>query len=669
MKEPSKFSTKLQSRTLSHESLKAMPTKLRKMLYSTKMSGTDFKLNVDPDLGVVLDMDVHDGPLHDTNSNGNLEAVDLNAILEDVNDLRSKQKSSPKRRSSRSEKRSGLSSNDRRRPSVTKGNEKRRPSIGSAFIGSVASSVNDAFRRNASFTDVGSQIALNLKDLKITMDERNNLSTTFCPGMAPYFIWFYHSKWFIIALWIVTIVAFVSDLWIFMVILLLGMFSVMDWQYLKYVPRHSFHHFVQQISIIIGAGSRLVIEWDAMRHSNEFGFLLFKHLVRAPIGGMIAIWMIESIDGFRTAQWARCTCLMAGILTWIWTLVQMSYFIGEFEGVQDVKLAIPAIHSEISMRHMFLASGFNGLVLLCKKLHFEAFYKDHIMVVQYPVIEWLSDFSKNIQESIWRSTQRQRTTTLSLDIFKQVNTQKVELFLDDTNDTLHWLWRERHAEYLEDFYASKYYNIIISLTLSCYLISGYFQFWPLVLFTELIAIILLLLALFTSDIKMVKYYLRSFEFYFKLLNWIMYIVAALIWNVLNEDWDAMEWADVVLFNIARTLILLYILCIDAFHITHRTKVITMVVWICVVLYLWLCIAAQVHIQDPWQKWQDSEVKIPLLSIQISLRMMLLNSLGNFIVFVGNQLALIVLHPGKANIPMYPKVEWIGDQSWASPYSL
>ena len=630
--------------TISSQTVEVAPSvpTMRKTKSSTLFSkdsiGSDFKLNVDPDLGMVLDMDVHEEALHDPKPRRTVGEIDLKVLLRDVDDLRPQ----PKHRSM----------------SSRRGSERRGSSM-SSRIGSMTSSISDAFRRHTSFTDVGSQILLT--DLEITMNERNNLSTKFCPRIGSCLIWFHQSKWFVIALLIVILVALVTDLWIFTVVLLLGMLSVMDWQYLKYVPRHSFHHLIQQISIIVGAGSRLAIDWDAMRHSDHFAFDLFNHLVRAPIGGMLAIWMIESITGLRTAQWIHCSILMAGILIWVSMLVQMLYEIGQFEGMKDFELLIPGMQSKISMRHMFLAAGFNGLVLLSKKLHFVAIHKDSVMVPEYPVIEWLSDFTESIQESIWSRSQRQRTTTLSLDIYKQVSTQKVELFLDDTNNLLHWMYKCETVKIVEDFYGSKPYNMTLLLMLCCYLISRWFQLWPLVIFAQVIAIIQLHLALCTADIKMAKYYLRSFEFYFKLLNWIMYIVAALAWTVMNEEWVIGEsCADHVFLNVIRTLIVLYIICIDAFHISHRTKVITMVTWICAVLYSWICNMMQVHVYDPSKVWQDSEVQIPLLNIQISLRMMLLNSSANFIVFVGKQLALIVLHPGKANIPLYPKVKWIGD---------
>ena len=65
--------------------------------------------------------------------------------------------------------------------------------------------------------------------------------------------------------------------------------------------------------------------------------------------------------------------------------------------------------------------------------------------------------------------------------------------------------------------------------------------------------------------------------------------------------------------------------------------------------------------NPMGRWRDREIDIPLMRIKVSLRGMMMNSMGNLIIFMVKQLMLMIQHPQVAALQLYPKVKWIAEE--------
>ena len=175
---------------------------------------------------------------------------------------------------------------------------------------------------------------------------------------------------------------------------------------------------------------------------------------------------------------------------------------------------------------------------------------------------------------------------------------------------------------------------------------------------EIICIILLLIGLFTFDIKMVKYYFSSFDVYYKLFNLALYLFADLIWNNIHREMDLLKWICHILLDVIAILFVLYSMFIDAYQISHTKKVSILIVLVTIMLYFSVCIGNQVYALNPKENWDDTQIVIPILKITLSLRSLMLNTLINFTLFTWKQLSLVIFHPNKSVLPVYPKILWI-----------
>ena len=170
--------------------------------------------------------------------------------------------------------------------------------------------------------------------------------------------------------------------------------------------------------------------------------------------------------------------------------------------------------------------------------------------------------------------------------------------------------------------------------------------------------VLLQIGLCTFHMKMMKYYAQSFDLYYKLFNWGVYIFADILWHQGERDMDSYKWCEYTLRSSIITMIIFYVVCIDAYHISHKYKVRALLVLVGTILYFQFCIFNQIYTLNPNESWDDHELFVPVFNIALSLQTLLLNSLVNFIIFVGKQLILTMLHPNKAMIQIYPRIEWI-----------
>ncbi len=161
---------------------------------------------------------------------------------------------------------------------------------------------------------------------------------------------------------------------------------------------------------------------------------------------------------------------------------------------------------------------------------------------------------------------------------------------------------------------------------------------------------------------MIRYYFTSFDLYYKLLNWVLYVVADVIWNHIRRDMDAQTFIAYILLKVILTLVVLYILCIDAYHLQYLYKMRAMALLTVLIIYCSLCIANQVYILNPFEGWEDMQVHIGHIGdIQIpplSLQWVMLSALTNFIIFILKQVILMILHPNQAFIEVYPAIQWV-----------
>ena len=205
------------------------------------------------------------------------------------------------------------------------------------------------------------------------------------------------------------------------------------------------------------------------------------------------------------------------------------------------------------------------------------------------------------------------------------------------------------------FHFSKSNTVSISILFVSISLSSIFSIYIAEMTSELLCILSLLIGISTFDLKMVRYYLVSFDFLYKLFNWTLYMFADIIWNDIHSEMSTLRWTCYALKGMIFTMMILYISCIDAYQIPHRYKVRALIVLVGLIGYFQICTLLQVYSFNLGKAWSDTEVVIPILKISISLRSLMLNSLNNFILFIGKQLVLMLLHPNKAIMPIYPKI--------------
>ena len=148
-----------------------------------------------------------------------------------------------------------------------------------------------------------------------------------------------------------------------------------------------------------------------------------------------------------------------------------------------------------------------------------------------------------------------------------------------------------------------------------------------------------------------------------MLNWSLYIFADVAWNSIFSEMTALAWLNSILLKVICTQLILYGVAIDAYQISRRHKLLAMALVVLAMVYFQGCIIMQVRASNPYEGWRDSNVVLPLLEIRLSLRALMMNSLGNFLLFTGKQAYLMLAYPNKAYIPIYPKIQWLSLSSF------
>ena len=182
----------------------------------------------------------------------------------------------------------------------------------------------------------------------------------------------------------------------------------------------------------------------------------------------------------------------------------------------------------------------------------------------------------------------------------------------------------------------------------------------LAIILEICCIVILLNGPFTFDAEMMTFYLRSFDFWYKWFNWTMYLCAYLIWTNRQYEMDNVARTEFAFRNLTITIAMLHIFSVDAYHVPDRKKKRTLLFMILIAIYFHICIVWRLHFMKPTARWRDSEIDIPLMQIKVSLRGMMMNSMGNLIIFMVKQLVRMINHPQVAAFELYPKVNWIAE---------
>lgn len=131
--------------------------------------------------------------------------------------------------------------------------------------------------------------------------------------------------------------------------------------------------------------------------------------------------------------------------------------------------------------------------------------------------------------------------------------------------------------------------------------------------------------------------------------------ADIIWTVRNAEFDVLKWSIYILMNMILTLVTIDMIFIHCSRITHSYKLVKISFVLLFIIYYQICILNQVHVFAPGQSWDDSELSVPVLKISMSLRSLMMSSLGNLTLFMGKQFALMVRHLNRVPLPIYPKL--------------
>jgi len=455
-------------------------------------------------------------------------------------------------------------------------------------------------------------------------------------------------------------VGMVWNLWTFAVLFFVGALSIVNRQLLKYMLLHSFDLYLQDFMALLMCICEGVLRWEELQ-SGAAAFQFANYSVMH----LLIIVCVQTCDGYRIANWMKRAAIIIAIGAYckiFWTALFLSG--ADFEGVEDVMIPIPWAwhHQTMSVRGQMVQSAFNIVILFISKAIFQMKYANCVVAATYPSITWMGE---GIREKIRSSLERTRTVTMSLNIYKQSLMQKIELYLHEDNDMLHVLFAQPTADRIERYYFSIWNICAGSALFAAFVTSTVLSVWSAVIALEFCCLLFLLLGLCTFDLKMVRFHFASFDLYYKLFEWALYIMADTHWSILSKDMDAVLWLDFVLRDAMTTLVIFYIIFIDSYQISHRFKIALMMLILSWILYHALCILNRILTFNPSQTWSDHEVELPILPflrIPISLQSTMLNAIGMFLLFMFKQLLLMWLHPNKAVFQVYPNTEWIGDKA-------
>ena len=474
----------------------------------------------------------------------------------------------------------------------------------------------------------------------------------------------YHSKK---AFLLVVIIAFVmgvafghdgQDGWFSLVMVIIFLLycgpGALTWNYsaLRYTLRHSFDlHFI----LFNGGGGGIII--CVFATVNSMSVLRCIIVGAYLIFGLCVFLLIFNLEAVPLSHRSKQIIVLLIVLSMCNDTRKNLYNDDEYEMYDGVELDIQSLDVNVSLRDMLLMSQFNGLVFWIKKLILMTKYPNCILVATYPRVIWMNSGMR--QQTLSSIGQRRafRATTISLDIYKQSVSQRTDIFLFEDNSIAHRFFKPETAEKVRQIHFSKCSVVGLNLFAVASLIAILLNISVLSIISEICCIVILLIGPFTFDTKMMKFYLKSFDFWYKWFNWTMYFWAYSIWTNHQFDMSSSAWMEFSFRNLAITIAMLHIFSLDAYHVPDRKKKSALLVCILIVIYFHICIVWRLYFMNPTERWMDWEIDIPLMRIKVSLRGMMMNSMGNLIIFMIKQLLLMIQHPQVAAFDLYPTVAW------------
>ena len=308
----------------------------------------------------------------------------------------------------------------------------KRMTIRSSFV-----NVLPIGSRRSSLTDISKQTSVH--ELFIRMDHNDNLMARVSPYFAAVLAKMYYTPAIALTMHVtVTIVGALSRWWLFAALYMVGFISILDWPLLKYMVGHSFDLYVQELCAVAWIVCATALQMDYLGQD----VLRWFHHVCGNFYSIVAIMTYQCFDGYHVANWIKH--IMIGIAVMAYGF----YFVLELYDPQfeDILIPAPLIKQTISIRGISLIATWNIIVLFVKRIIFQITASDCILVATYPTMNWVRE---EIKQRIASSMDRTRTVTMSLDIYKQSLTQKLDLFLLDTRDMLHLWFTHRIAHKIQ----------------------------------------------------------------------------------------------------------------------------------------------------------------------------------------------------------------------------
>ena len=426
--------------------------------------------------------------------------------------------------------------------------------------------------------------------------------------------------------------------------------------------------------------NRSVIKYS-LKHSFDLKFILFLHLVLCVcnvafridqkssamhcivlgLRFLFGLCLTLSTFSLEAVPWPhrfKQILLIFQVLIWARNFLNNLYNRNmDAAPKTGVEMHIDSLDVTISFRDIILMCYFNQSVFWFKKLVQTTKYPNCILIATYPRMIWLDE---TMRQQTLSNIGRRRAATMSLDIYKQSISQRTDIFLFDDDGIAKKLFSLETATRIHQLHSSKWNLAGIAIVI-CAMFAILFGTHILAIISETCCIAILVVGPFTFNTEMMKVYVKSFDYWYKWFNWTLYLCAYSVWTNHQHDMNGTAWTEFALRNLVITITIFYIFSIDAYHVPERKKKRALLILILTAAYFYVCIVWQLYFQNPAKDWEDLEIQIPLMQVEVSLRGMMMSSLGNLIIFMIKQLALMVAHPGAADFGLYPEIKWIGDE--------
>ena len=433
--------------------------------------------------------------------------------------------------------------------------------------------------------------------------------------------------------------------------------GALTWNYsaLRYTLRHSFDlQFILFNVMVMSINSFVCM---IVKNNSELKCILMGAWFLFIICLNLLMFNLEAVPlSHRFKQ----IIVLLHVLSILGMLLPHLYKHDGSEVFDGVELDIRSLDVNVPLRDMYTMVEFNNLVFWVKKLILITKCPNCILVATYPRIIWMNSGMRQQTLSSIGRRRAFRARTMSLDIYKQSVSQRTDIFLFNDNSIGYRFFTPQTAEKLHQIHFSRWSVVGIVLFALASAIAILLNIGVLAIVLETCCIVILLIGPFTFDAEMIKFYLKSFDFWYKWFNWTMYLCGYFIWSNRQHNMSGTAWTEFAFRNLAITITMLHIFSVDAYHVSDRKKKRALLVFILIAIYFHICIVWRLHFMNPTGRWRDWEIYIPLMRIKVSLRGMMMNSMGNLIIFMVKQLVLMIKHPQVAALELFPKVAWTSE---------